>query len=214
MPVPNATFEELIRTGRLTGLVGASPPPKYEEGRELLAQASPAALEEANRRYTIIAESQAGGTTEAPARTIRRWKAQFQDAVVSYGNGLIGLLPQKNLRGNRRSRLDPRTEELIERFITEQYETLKQQSKKAVYLELSLGAERLEIPVPTGLGHESTQSVPNGDDQSRRTGSPQSALRWRLLLPLASDDPQGNIQEGGSGSIMSTAMPRPWVIRR
>jgi len=35
MPVPNAAFEELIRTGRLTGLTGASTPPKYEEGCEL-----------------------------------------------------------------------------------------------------------------------------------------------------------------------------------
>ena len=33
-------------------------------------------------------------------------------------------------RGNRRSRLDERTEALIETFITEHYETLKQQSKK------------------------------------------------------------------------------------
>ncbi len=191
MPVPNEAFEELIRTGRLTGLIGKSPPPKYEEGRELLAQASPAALEEANRRYTLIAKSIAGGVSagEAPARTLRRWKAQFQDAVVSYGNGLIGLLPQKNLRGNRRSRLDVRTEELLSTFITEQYETLKQQSKKAVYLLFQREAERLQIPIPSYPTFLDRIKKRPQIEQTRKRQGPRAAAQveewyWELELTI------------------------------
>ena len=80
---------------------------------------------------------------------MRRWRAQFQEALASYGNGLIGLLPRVRSRGNRRSRLDERTEALLSTFITEQYETLKQQSKKAVFLLLQREAERRKIPAPS-----------------------------------------------------------------
>src|SRR5207249_5678776 len=102
MPVPNKAFEELIRTGRLTGLTQAATPPKYQEGRELLAQASPEALEEANRRYTIITGADRAAEAQAltPARTVRRWRAQWSEAQAAYGNGLIGLLPGWRDQGN------------------------------------------------------------------------------------------------------------------
>src|SRR6266516_1658290 len=144
MPVQNSAIEELIRSGRLTGLKEALAPPRYEEGHELLVQASPKALEEANRRYAIITGTDQDAKT--PTRTVRRWRAQWSEALAVYGNGLIGLLPQVKRRGNRRSRLDERTEALIETFITEHYETLKQQSKKAVFLLLQRECERRQIP--------------------------------------------------------------------
>jgi hypothetical protein len=75
------------------------------------------AWEEANHRYVIITGTDQ--ETKTPARTVRRWRAQWAEALASYGNGLIGLLPRVKSRGNRRGRLDERTEELIEVFITE-----------------------------------------------------------------------------------------------
>jgi putative transposase len=185
MPVPNDAFEELIRSGRLTGLTQAAAPPKYEEGRELLAQASPADLEEANHRYAIITE--ADRTTKTPARTLRRWRAQWSEAQASYGNGFIGLLPQVKSRGNRGYRLDERTEALIETFITEHYETLKQQSKKAVFLLLQREAERRKIPAPgytTFLDRLNKRPL---DEQTRKRKGPRAAAQvekwyWELEL--------------------------------
>lgn len=147
MPVPNDAFDELVRSGRLTGLAEPALPPKYEEGRELLVQASEEAWAEARRRYAIITGTDQ--KTKTPARTVRRWRAQWAEAQASFGNGLIGLFPQIKNRGNRRGRLDERTEELIEIFITEHYETLKQQSKKAVFLLLQRECERRQIPAPS-----------------------------------------------------------------
>lgn len=189
MPVPNEAFEELIRSGRLTGLAQAAAPPKYEEGRELLTQASPEALEEANRRYTIITGADRAATSgaKAPARTVRRWRAQFQEALASYGNGLIGLLPQIRSRGNRRSRLDERTEALLSTFITEQYETLKQQSKKAVFLLLQREAERRKIPTPSYTTFLDRLNKRPLVEQTRKCQGPRAAAQvdewyWELEL--------------------------------
>jgi putative transposase len=185
MPVPNDAFDELIRSGRLTGLTQVAPPPKYEEGRELLAHASPAALEEANHRYAII--TGADRTTKTPDRTVRRWRAQWSEALASYGNGFIGLLPQTNLQGNRRSRLDERTEALLTTFITEHYETLKQQTKKAVYLLLQREAERRQIPVPSYTTFRNRLKKRPLVEQTRKRKGPRAATQveewyWELEL--------------------------------
>ena len=183
MPVPNDAFEALIRSGRLTGLPQATLPPKYEEGRELLAHASPVALEEANRRYAIITGTDQGAAT--PSRTVRRWRAQWSEALATFGNGFIGLLPQTNLQGNRRSRLDERTEALLTTFITEHYETLKQQSKKAVYLLLQQEAERRQIPVPSYTTFRNRLKKRPLAEQTRKRQGPRAAAQveewyWEL----------------------------------
>ncbi len=189
MSVPNEAFEELIRSGRLTGLSTQLAPPKSEEGRTLLAQASPAALEEANRRYRIItgADRIATSPAEVPARTVRRWRAQFQEALASYGNGLIGLLPGWRDQGNRRSRLDERTEVLLTTFITEHYETLKQQSKKAIYLLLQREAERRQIPAPSYTTFLNRIKKRPLAEQTRKRQGPRAAAQveewyWELEL--------------------------------
>lgn len=185
MPVPNDAFEELIRSGRLTGLKEKVSPPKYEEGRELLAQASPKALEEANRRYAII--TGADRMTKTPARTVRRWRAQWSEALAAYGNGFIGLLSQVKSRGNRRSRLDERTEALIETFITEHYETLKQQSKKAVFLLLQRECEQRKIPAPSYPTFLDRLNKRPLAEQTRKRQGPRAAAQveewyWELEL--------------------------------
>ena len=185
MPVPNDAFDELVRSGRLTGLTEPALPLKYEEGRELRAQASEEAWIEANRRYAII--TGADQMTKTPARTVRRWRAQWAEALASYGNGLIGLLPQVKSRGNRRGRLDERTEELIEIFITEHYETLKQQSKKAVFLLLQRECERRQIPAPSYPTFCDRLDKRPRVEQTRKRKGPRAAAQeeewyWELEL--------------------------------
>src|SRR5258708_6703516 len=185
MPVPNDAFDELVRNGRVTGLTQPTQPPKYEEGRELRAQASEEAWEEANRRYAII--TGADQKTKTPARTVRRCRAQWAEALASYGNGLIGLLPQVKRRGNRTSRIDERTEALIETFITEHYETLKQPSKKAVFLMLQQECELRQIPAP---GYTTFRERINNRprvEQTRQRKGPRAATQeeewyWELEL--------------------------------
>jgi putative transposase len=187
MPVPNSAFEELIRTGRLTGLSSQSVPPKHEEARMLLTRASPAALEEANRRYGLLTAGPHSQTetSSVPARTLSRWRAQFRDAEVSYGNGLVGLLPKWNSQGNRLPRLDERAEALLEKFISEQYETLKQQPKREVYLLLVREAERQSIPPPSYTTFLTRIKQRPRAEQTRKRQGPRAAAQvepwyWEL----------------------------------
>jgi putative transposase len=185
MPVPNNTFDELVRAGRVTGLTQPTSPPRYEEGRELRDRAGEAEWEEANRRHAIITE--ADQKTKTSARTVRRWRAQWAEAAASYGNGLLGLLPQVKSRGNRTSRLDERTEALIETFITEHYETLKQQSKKAVFLLLKRECERRQIPAPGYTTFRDRINQRPRVEQTRKRKGPRAASQeeewyWELEL--------------------------------
>lgn len=179
------SFDELVRSGRVTGLTQPAPPPKLEEGRALRDQASEEEWAEANRRHAIIVG--ADQKTKTSARTVRRWRAQWAEAAASYGNGLLGLLPQVKSRGNRTSRLDVRTEALIETFITEHYETLKQQSKKAVFLMLKRECELRQIPAP---GYTTFRDRINNRprvEQTRKRKGPRAASQeedwyWELEL--------------------------------
>ena len=187
VPVPNETFAELIRTGRLTGLSAQMAPAREEEGRMLLRQASPAALEEANRRYTIITTgcNTPSSAQPVPARTLRRWRAQFHEAEVAHGNGLVGLLPRWRDRGNRLPRLDECAEALLETFITTHYETLKQQPKREVYLLLEREAERKNIPVPSYTTFLTRIKQRPRLEQTRKRQGPRAAAQvepwyWEL----------------------------------
>jgi putative transposase len=187
MPVPNEAFEELIRTGRLTGISEQAVSPKHEEVRMLLMQASPAALEEANRRYALITPGHHSypSPKTVPARTLLRWRAQFRAAEISYGNGLVGLLPKWSAQGNRLARLDERTETLLETFISEQYESLKQQPKREVHLLLEREAERQNIPAPSYTTLLTRIKQRPRAEQTRKRQGPRAAAQeepwyWEL----------------------------------
>src|SRR6266542_613898 len=66
-----------------------------------------------------------------PARTRQRWMSQYRTAQVTHGVGFLGLLP--SARGNPKPRLPEATRDLMNKFIEESYETLKQKGKFAVY---------------------------------------------------------------------------------
>jgi putative transposase len=102
-----------------------------------LADAGPAALEVANRRFRLVEayqQRQRAFCEGIPPRTIRSWAARFRDAEARFGCGYIGLLPDTHARGNR----TPKAPEAARRLLDEAIETLyarpKQQHVRAVYV--------------------------------------------------------------------------------
>src|SRR5437762_2277823 len=91
-------------------------------------QPSPEQLEIATYRYKLLGRALPEETVVS-ARTLQRWRTQFRTAEAIYGHGFLGLIPQQNQRGNRLPRLSQSVEQLLEQYITDHYETLKQQSK-------------------------------------------------------------------------------------
>jgi transposase InsO family protein len=117
-----------------------------------LARASPADLREANRRHTIVTPHLAGRAVipgTASARTIRRWLARGHAAERIHGSGYIGLLPHWSQRGNRRRKLAKATLTIVDEFLADDYETLKQKRKFTVYAALVRACQERGVDVPT-----------------------------------------------------------------
>jgi putative transposase len=120
--------------------------------RDRLAQASPADLERALSRYTVIRPCLYGepcGDSALPARTLSRWLALYREAEASYGAGLLGLIPRRHARGNRAPRLPEQTRLLMQDYIQQHYETLKQPSINAVYGAFVRACEARALAPPT-----------------------------------------------------------------
>ncbi|HEX3642761.1 MAG TPA: Mu transposase C-terminal domain-containing protein [Ktedonobacteraceae bacterium] len=151
LDVPIEAFDTLI-TQRKIIIATLSPDDEVHSAQEQerIAKASPKHLEIATQRYKLLAGAlpQAEGAVVAP-RTLQRWHAEFRTAEVVHGHGFSGLIPRWSNSGNRLPRFSQSTEQLLEKYIIEHYETLKQQSKRAVYLLLEREARENNIPVPS-----------------------------------------------------------------
>src|SRR5581483_6081338 len=130
--LPVALFEELARTGRVTGVPNRDDEPSAVF--DLLSAASARELRRANDIYDLLRTGMAPGGV--PERTLRRWRQQVRDAEMQYGRGYVGLL-RRSSKGNRRPKLGPTSLALMAQVIEEQYETLTQRRRRAVYGELA-----------------------------------------------------------------------------
>jgi len=65
--------------------------------------------------------------------TLKRWVKQFREAEARYGCGYVGLLPQAKNRGNRHPKAPNQSSELLDKFITEHFETPRQAPAASVY---------------------------------------------------------------------------------
>jgi putative transposase len=134
--LPFAVFEELVKRGRITGSFShTSTTSLHPEAMEILIKSNKLSLEEANHRAKIVQaylRSEFTDSTKVSPRTIRLWVAEYRAAEVKYGCGYIGLIP-KARPGNGNSRLDSATITLLNKFIENDYETIKQKRKYEVY---------------------------------------------------------------------------------
>jgi len=87
--------------------------------------------------------------TGVTARTFYRWLARYREADASYGSGYIGLLPESGKKGNRTPRLCEASRHLMEEFLDQDYETLKQKTRYASWVGLKFSCEAKAVPVPS-----------------------------------------------------------------
>ncbi|NJL77687.1 MAG: DDE-type integrase/transposase/recombinase [Richelia sp. RM2_1_2] len=127
-------FDTLIRLGQIKGILQEKPESdQKEEISKIFLQASPNALELANRRYSILQAYLKGELPEEniPIRTIRFWKSKYNQADSIYGCGFIGLIDKR--KGNSTSRYSDKAWEIIDKVIEDNYENFKQKNGSAVY---------------------------------------------------------------------------------
>jgi putative transposase len=182
--LPIEVVDTLLRNGKITGLPSQRESDGQTAAAMLLEQASPQHLETALQRYRAL-----GNPAEAAVspRTLRRWRARWRASEASSGNGYVGLLPDWNACGDRTPRIAEPAEALLETFIVEHYETLKQQPKREVYLLLEREAERQQLPAPsysTFLRRIAQRSRPEviRKRQGPRAAAQHEPFYWELEL--------------------------------
>lgn len=135
--LPKSTFEELIAKGNIKAKqTKGKDDTSNEELLKAINSASPKELEDANMKFNIIQKVLNGvdpADLDVPGRTIRDWKSKYLSAQKVYGNGYIGLLPNRHKQGNRSRKIPSEVIELMISLIEQQYENKRQKNKMRVY---------------------------------------------------------------------------------
>jgi transposase InsO family protein len=147
--LPLETFEALVKDGRIAP-AGLRIP---EVKTSALAAASEGDLRVANQRFEIVQRylnrQPVPDGTPVPKRTLRLWAGSYRKAEAQYGSGYLGLIPKTSQRGNRGSKLPEESRTLLNDYIEQNYETLKQKSKFAVWAALLHACQEKGIVAPS-----------------------------------------------------------------
>ena len=143
---PINILERLVVEGKIKGIFSSSEDENHKQINEMLINAKDADLNAANYKVAIVRSALAGEEIphEISERTLRDWKAKYRDAENIFGNGYFGLLPQPG-KGNRRMKLPPLSIELLEKAVTDDYETLEQKSCLVVHLAYEAECKKQNI---------------------------------------------------------------------
>lgn len=152
LELPIGVFEGYISKGYITGIVSDLESEKQSNLKSIISSASDSDLSVANKRYEIVVDFLNGLKIEGldvTDRTLRNWVKKYKEANELYGNGFVGLLPQTKHKGNREGKIPLAAKELMENVIKNNYDTIKQKSAKAVYRELLVKCDELNIEAPS-----------------------------------------------------------------
>lgn len=229
--LPVAELESKIRQGKITASQLQQSNCNDDQIKSILLKASPKDLEEANHRYRSIEPILLGqplDNSTISERTLRDWLSKYRQAQQKCGYGYIGLLSCSNKKGNRNRKLPQQTLELIDKFITQAYETHKQKRKYEVYGAfnnacVSAGISPDQIPsyktfineIKRRSGWEQTKAR-----EGHRAAYPQKPFYWELELttPRHGDRPFeiGHIDHTKMDielrcSLTGQVLGRPWA---
>jgi transposase InsO family protein len=120
---------------------------------KMLSKADEQDLRIANLRCRVVRGRLQNGPYDSdssvPARTVRRWAASYRAAETKFQNGYVGLLPRSHDRGNSTRRLPENTRLLMNEFIADDYETLKQKSVYISWIGLKRACEARNTQAPS-----------------------------------------------------------------
>ncbi|MCU5184258.1 DDE-type integrase/transposase/recombinase [Bacillus cereus] len=150
--LPKEGIVSLFNQGKIKGISELQLPKYMQEEKELLLKASEEDLAIANQRFEIVRRSLYGEKISediVPWRTLMEWRKLYREAEGLYGSGYTGLIPKVSKRGNRVNKLPVETLKLMNEFIEEHYENIKQKSKKVVHGHLLNVCEKKNIIAPS-----------------------------------------------------------------
>lgn len=128
-------FEKYVRSGKIT-MLPSNESKLNSRSLDFIVKASVKDLKAANHRYNLLQQYFRGEPVEnsiVTKRSLQYWQAKYRKAEQEYGYGYIGLLSFDSVKGNRNRKLPEHLLLLIDKFITDDYETHKQKRKSEVY---------------------------------------------------------------------------------
>src|SRR5713226_2511478 len=134
--IPSDFFFQLLDTGVITRLRAEEDPPVSPEVDRLMDQATQDDQRQAAIRFEKVMAYLSGEKERyagVPPRTLHRWVARFREAEEQFGSGYVGLLSRKASQGNREPKAPSAPRELMDTFITEQFETPRHMPAASVY---------------------------------------------------------------------------------
>src|SRR5664280_2092275 len=151
--LPKTAVEALICQNRMQLISPGSDHGSDSAICKLLSGAREHDLYVANQRARLIRDYLANGRLPAElkvtGRTLLRWLARYRAAEGSLGAGYLGLLPKSGGRGNCTPRLSEASRRLMEQFLEQDYETLKQKTRYASWAGLKLACKNQGVAVPS-----------------------------------------------------------------
>jgi putative transposase len=223
-------LENIIGQGKIIqpSNLAASASQAQADAWQNFRQASPEDQAEALRRYGIIEPYLQGNLPQhqsTPLRTIRDWKAKYLAADRASGCGYLGLLSRRSAKGNRTAKLPVATLNLIEQFITEEYETIKQKNLQSVFGSLLQACERDGVIAPSYRTFTKAVRRKSGYEQTKKRQGKRAAyaraqIYWELSLttPRHGDRPLEIVHIDHTlldvetvCSRMNQSLGRPWA---
>ena len=156
--------------------------------------ASPSDLSQANHRYHLVQayiQRHADIYKDIPASTLKRWVQQFREAETKYGCGYVGLLPRTKRRGNRQTKAPNQSSELLDKFITEHFETPRQAPAASVYRLYVRACNELNIqPLSSRTFYHRLKQRPIHEQTKKRQGAKAAYPTEPKILELTKTTPR------------------------
>ncbi len=115
---------------------------EHRQAYGLLRDTTDAEVEQAEEKFRKLVTQQG-----IVSRTVRKYRALFDNAHSEFGNGLLGLLPKIKLRGNRSSRLPVDVLRIIDTALAEALEN--RWSKKTTYSCVRTACSEKNLATPS-----------------------------------------------------------------
>jgi putative transposase len=192
--LPTPFFLQLFDSGTINILATESELSINEVVGERMDAASPADFKEANYRFYLVQayfQHHKEIYENVKPRTLRRWVKQFREAEAIYGCGYVGLLPRTSKRGNRSSKAPTQSTELLDKFITDYFETPRQVPAASVYRAYRSKCDDLNIePLSSRTFYQRLKKRPIHEQTLKRRGAKAAYSTEPFVLELTLTTPR------------------------
>ena len=178
-------LDAYIQEGKITGLPANLSQDLQTEAYEKISAAGPMAMQAAVSRYNLLHCTINPTDIQRSKSSIKIYNKKFRESEMLYGNGLIGLFPQTNKRGNRNRKIDEAVLNLMAEVINEKYLQPHQPKFMKVYGDLISTCNEKGLLAPSEKTVRAAIKKLNPYDvilarQGKRAAYEHETFYWRL----------------------------------